>query len=157
ADAIRATAADPRAAAARAAAARRRLEADYAAGPWLDRYETSTARSGEPAAVPPASPARRGGRDSPEIPSRCREETVSVAGVVIAAAIALAAYTYIGYPLILLALARTRGFRTARARPGPGPHLRRDATPRAYVAAGAGATTTSPQNTVADEPDAAWP
>lgn len=39
AEAIRATAADPRAAAARAAAARRRLEADFAAGPWLDRYE----------------------------------------------------------------------------------------------------------------------
>src|SRR5690606_30325178 len=71
--------------------------------------------------------------------------------------IALAAYTYIGYPLILLALARTRGFRTARPPPGPGPHLRRDATPRAYVAARAGATTTSPQTTVADERDAAWP
>ncbi len=39
ADAIRAIAAGPEAAAARAAAARRRLETDFAAGPWLDRYE----------------------------------------------------------------------------------------------------------------------
>lgn len=39
ADAIRATALAPEAAAARAAAARRRLDDDFAADPWLDRYE----------------------------------------------------------------------------------------------------------------------
>jgi glycosyltransferase involved in cell wall biosynthesis len=81
---------------------------------------------------------------------------MSAAGIVIAAAIALAAYTYVGYPLILLALARVRGSRGARTRPGSGPDLRRDAAPRAHAAARARATSDA-HTPVADDPDAAWP